>query len=102
MLIDPYLAELFEAGNMGGELANSGRTRGTAMSDLSKLSYCEFCGWADHSTLACKEHLVLVSIKGLKMLYECAKSYDVRIPEDGHNSWAEPFRQAIADDDAPG
>lgn len=35
--------------------------------------------------------MVSVPREALKLLYECAKEYDVRIPREGHNLWAAPF-----------
>ena len=38
---------------------------------------------------------VLVPRKSLELLYDCASSYDRRIPQDGHDDWAEPIRAAL-------
>lgn len=37
--------------------------------------------------------MVTVPKQVLKMLYDCANSYDTRIPANGHDWWATPLRQ---------
>jgi hypothetical protein len=46
-----------------------------------------------------EQEIVTVPLFALRMLYECAKSYDTRIPQGGHDAWAQPFHDLFRDAD---
>lgn len=55
--------------------------------------------WSEYGTPCgtCPD-MVTIPRKSLQLLYDCADSYDVRIPQDGHDSWVEPIRKALKED----
>lgn len=55
-------------------------------------------GIAGQALDALEQHgFVLVDAADLERLYECAKSYDVRIPEANGGEWANQFRARFED-----
>lgn len=63
--------------------------------DLPELQVCVATSAAISEferVMAEGEKTVSVPYESLKHLYECAESFDVRIPDGNGSSWAEPFR----------
>lgn len=51
--------------------------------------------WMDQREARGDGPTVTVKKKDLKMLYECAESYDIRIPANGHDAWAADIRKKL-------